>query len=106
MRCLALTLLLLTVAAGCAPAPHVDWTWVCPGGRCAPVVQADNACLAQANAALARRDQKRLIWGQCMYGQGYQIEACVPADATAPRRCGFPGPEIWQPFVMAGGMGR
>jgi hypothetical protein len=53
-----------------------------PGSTCLPKTQAQNKCLAQANAAFSR--SKGTIWRQCMLGEGYQEVPCAADERKNP----------------------
>ena len=56
--------------------------WDCGVSSCLPKEQAVNKCLAQANSAFSKN--KRLIWEQCMKGEGYKERVCEPHERRDP----------------------
>jgi len=56
--------------------------WDCASSNCLSKDRASNKCLAQANAAFSKN--KRLIWEQCMRGEGFRNRVCEPHERRDP----------------------
>jgi hypothetical protein len=73
---------LVAFLSGCA---GMITKWECPDNSCVSYERASNKCLAQANTAFSRN--KRLIWEQCMKGEGFNETPCAPGETRSNPGC-------------------